>query len=1102
MRRLALLALAMTCSLGIAADQIPHLDLIRGLRTQGQADLALQYLEKVEALKLPELQNLLILERAKIFVEMAAEESDTGERNKLIARARASFDQFNQANPNSPQAVQVRLERARLLGLEGEGVASQARRADASEGKAGTKGNELRVASRKLFTDAAAEYKQIPKLIDAQLGKADPALKKELEAAQLQVQFDEGRAIYNMAKTFSRDSGTEYGKGIEAARKIFDTLGARETTIPICWIAKVWAARCEYENDRKKEASEGYAAVLKATEPSALAAIRLARAFQVDNLYTDALDAKSNKYLPIIVATDNWLRDYPNFRRSPEGLNVRYVAARARDLEARNGIIFDKQVKKDDELKPIGLTPDALAFAKRAEADYKALLETPNEYSDRAGRFRLQLILLRTTALNKSSDDIEPFRLVNFDECFLQAQVQEAKLGRFINTGTPTPEAISDEILSRYNKVIHLVERGLILAGKGDSSKDQNEARLLLIHGYYYARHYAEAALLGDMMARSSARDPASAAAGGIAIQSYRATLDELSAINPPVNDAEKAPDIARLKALAVYMEQTFPQAPETNWARFNLAYLARQIDKNNVEATRLYSLLTPTFPRYLITKLNQGSLCLELIKISTENGEAIRDPEVLAQNLATHKALWVATVQQLETLPIPAANASLDQVSAYILARINLGNLYLLSPADREKPLALVDDITKTMATFTQLAGPGKIDLAARVRNLRLSTLSLLAFSDLREGQHAKVAERLDPEIKVIEAEAGKPIEGEVPQSQQIQAKLGRELIVMAMRSSVESGQIDRARGLLDTLQKLDKNPEQFQAIMSSMVTTIRHQLDEYRKDKKEEEAKKLTKDFSTFLDQIAAREGNTTGTWLFLARAYAGIDDFTKAAELLEKVHKTALTPLKEGDAEATKKHETELHSIQLMLARTYRQAGKLKEAETLFKTEILGDPAKKEIDPMTKQPKKYWGSSFLPARREYILLLEDQKKFREAVAAWTALAKSFGDKLPALPVKNADEQHARKMYFELYIESQRASARAYSGISAKAPANVLQQQEDGFGNVAKKLVDLEKLAPDLNDDHRDSIRSLLELYPQVKAKYIEAGGTLIKPTKPVKK
>src|SRR5262249_9213186 len=97
------------------ADDPPYLRFVQRLREKQLPDLAVEFVEGLQAKKLsPELTADLALEGAKARLDLAALESDAGRRIALQERARKEFETFLQKYPNHPLVADAYLEIARI----------------------------------------------------------------------------------------------------------------------------------------------------------------------------------------------------------------------------------------------------------------------------------------------------------------------------------------------------------------------------------------------------------------------------------------------------------------------------------------------------------------------------------------------------------------------------------------------------------------------------------------------------------------------------------------------------------------------------------------------------------------------------------------------------------------------------------------------------------------------------------------------------------------------------------------------------------------------------------------------------------------------------
>src|SRR5262249_4080648 len=127
----------------------------------------------------------------------------------------------------------------------------------------------------------------------------------------------------------------------------------------------------------------------------------------------------------------------------------------------------------------------------RAEKVYHGLIETENEFTDRARGKRAGVLVALMG--ERARDNV--IRLTNFEECYLAAQVTAFEL-----TQGRKPAA-TRAALSR--RVIEALKRGLVLAGPGDAARDLAEARVMLTYAYLASGDPYSAAVLGEHLGRT-----------------------------------------------------------------------------------------------------------------------------------------------------------------------------------------------------------------------------------------------------------------------------------------------------------------------------------------------------------------------------------------------------------------------------------------------------------------------------------------------------------------------------------------------------------------------------------------------------------------------
>ena len=303
------------------------------------------------------------------------------------------------------------------------------------------------------------------------------------------------------------------------------------------------------------------------------------------------------------------------------------------------------------------------------------------------------------------------------------------------------------------------------------------------------------------------------------------------------------------------------------------------------------------------------------------------------------------------------------------------------------------------------------------------------------------------------------------------------RDILIIALRTSIQDNRIDDAVGLLNTLEKAGGTIENRIANLRSLVGTVRNQYETLHKAGKAVEEKKLVEGFTKFLDQIAAQPNPPTALTLFLAQGYAGIDQNARSVEILEKLLKTLPVPTGTDNADAANRT---YRQTQFSLAKAYRQARMYDKAKDYLEKQMIGT---------VKEKGPFYSS--IEARKERATLFEDQGDYRNAVAYWTSIAKMFGEPLPPPNPDKDTDARKRAVYFDLFYESQRCSADAFNSLDPKKYAT---QKADGFDKIATRLHDMETKNGDLTNALKDKVRELIEKYPPIKAKYKALGGKLL--------
>jgi hypothetical protein len=517
---------------------------------------------------------------------------------------------------------------------------------------------------------------------------------------------------------------------------------------------------------------------------------------------------------------------------------------------------------------------------------------------------------------------------------------------------------------------------------------------------------------------------------------------------------------------------------------------------------------------------------------VRPEDRESRKYRETLQKNITDRAAQWRATLAALEALPDPPDNAPAHDAEAWAGAKTMQAQLHYLA-GDHDKVQATVKAIVAGLKKQEGLDAKKRDDLGYTARVLYYNALQSRAADFIRAKEYAKVGEVLGPELVALTAELKLAPPAEPPPGFDRMQRAQRDLLIAAMSGYVQNKQVDKASELLDVLQGAGGSLESNLAVLSQLVTAIRGQIEALQKAGNKPEADELARSFTDFLDKIKGDDiaKVSPGVALFLGQGYSAVGDPARAAELFEQLLTRPLTnPGKtpEDQQEAAARHETFQRQMRFFQAQSLRQAGgkpNLDKAMTLMK-EIVGDPLKKG--------KRGWGYSNIDIRKEYCRLLEEQRMFNSAVNNWSRMAVEFGGadrggppaavkflgQRPAFlaAAKALDEavlaklriplrSHAgfdegfksvypalaerrtiqRQNYFDLYVEAQRCSARAYSTVGppkGSGPEYVTQKLTD----VGQRLFEVLARNEDVSPETREKIQEVLTLYPPAKKKFDE--------------
>ncbi len=802
-----------------------------------------------------------------------------------------------------------------------------------------------------------------------------------------------------------------------------------------------------------------------------------------------------------------------------------------------------KEVVKEPAKEPpppvrkiIGISPGAKQLLEDANKIYKEIADTDNEYSDRAQRRRLinQLVVLE--AEGKGGDPL--LKSINtLEQGYLAAQVQQGKIFNLPTSGKPADEQEKEE-KKRIDNAVTYLERGLQRVTPRDPPREVFDAQMLLVSFLSKKDRAIEAAVLGEGLARNNPKMPKAAVAAALAVFAYNSSLAKLKEANG--EDEAQESDVKRIVALASFAEKNWPNDGPTDAIRHVLAFYQANRDKDYDAAWKTHSRIGSGYSDVYQARREMAAAMFFLIRPEA------KDPkyrESLTANITKRAADFRATLAALEALPEPPATSPAYLAEAWAGAKTMQAQLYYMN-ADYDKVDAVVKSTVEGLMKLDSLEAK-KNDLAYTIRGLKYNSLQGRAAEFIRAKDFAKVGEVLAADLDALKKELKALPPEETPGFTRMRAAQ-RSFLISAMSAFVQNKQVDQASEMLDALQASGGSLEQNVATMRSLNSTIQGQIETLTKEGKKADAAELGRSFSEFLDKIKGEDVSklSNGVILFLGQGYGAVSQNAKAAELFDQLIKKPFEP-NPKDPDSATKQATFIKQMEYMQARAYRQAGAqgggkpdFDKAAALMK-KVVGDPVGKGVA-------QGWGYRNLDIRKEYCALLEDQNFFGPAVSNWVKLTNEFvpggipqpvkflgqrqtfgtlsqvvdlglttSFQIPTsvsgfvdiafknvFPVVAERRNQQRQLYFDLFFEAQRCSARAYTtpavAVKVKGGADAVALK---LQDIGQRLFDLITKNDDVPTDVIEKIQDFLneDRYKVVKKKYEDLRATLPKAATP---
>jgi hypothetical protein len=1003
------------------------------LRNRGDNDLALEFLQQLAKGAPPDLLKELSLEFAKTRLRVAADEPESAKRLAQYHLARKEFEKFIADNPGHPRLAEANIDIARVLNFTGKTELNQAvvaeerktKRELATQARATLEQAAVKLAAAgKELQDAVTKLPDPDGIKDVKEKRAAEAVKLRAETEVQQTELDRALNLYDQAACYTLVGNDQSSSDtLIEAKKLLAPIASGSPRQSITWKARAWLGRIDFETESTDKAHARFQEVIPASNvPAAADGIRLAKYFRLKVIQKSPRedDRKKGVNSTIIASARNWRSDYRRYWNTPEGHGITFMLAETLIDEAQDAPKDDPKEKKlpapkKGEFRKKELTPLKKAeYRQEARRLLRELENSENEFTDRARRMKIGLM----NELGVFKIPVE--KLAKFEDLYVRSQFEASKLAG---------ETTEDGRKARIANILKAIEKALATpeAKKMQNSLELNTARSTYIYWALNTGKLVEAIKVGEQFARDDPRSSQAEMSAVYALQAYGQVVSQNK-------DAEDAPELrSRMFSFAGYMEDRWPTTIAGEIARHSIG-LQLLREENFREAIKKLSLIGPGYGSYTLVCFQISDACAKAEKASLE--PIIGDQKGDYKKRALQALLRMPDSALLSGDPLTnqlfiSGKATLGR-ELFRFKRFQQMNDLAAAYLARIDKLTFNDDKEKNLAILNQL----RFELV----DVKLFASYGLADAAFQASNHELVLEILDP---LVDA----PADSQEKTNLQKNPTLGTGLFILALRSTIQLGKIDRTDAVLNAIESVSGEEGAGDTkILKLLSFLIRGQVDEIRTRNDKVALATAVDGYVKILKKRTAKAKAKSTPELIRAVAdcYSSMGRHAEAAAQLEK------TP--DPKAKPGTDEEKSFHRVQLLLSQEYRLSkdkANFAKARKLMNA-IMGD---------AKTPD--WGRKDLLALIENGNLLEAEEKYADAFALWKNLVRRLQSQIgnPAVKAKFLD------CYFHMILSyykdgMTKAGKDERDKVTAEATiqlANFEKSYGEDFGNEAvKKQVD----------------------------------------------
>jgi hypothetical protein len=511
----------------------PYLEFLRGLQEKGYADVALEYLDQLDARKdLPaKIRETLDLERSNSCLAWARNSADPKQAEQRMNQAQAYLNKFAKEHPRHPRAAGAVAFKSELALQRGQEMLAGARRIpDAARRATLLAGARpgLIEASKTLEDTLPAFRKSLAELPPPAPGAAGNAARierSEMELAAIEIRFKAGLANYYLAQTYADPADPQRKQILEKAAKLFDDIyqDYRDSSHNGCLLAHLWHGRVLGELGQNTTAQDIYEEVLAGASDAVRPDSELAPIYaQAALLQLRAMAAAGNT-AQCADAALAWLQSHKTWTTlgAYHGIMLEWAKAQVALAEAAKG-------EQRKQITSVALS----ALGKLAEGD--------SEYKDEAARL-LQRMASGGAAPRNAG--VEQFFVLG-DAALNAKQFAEAE-NNFRQALKAATEAKQDKLVVEASQRLNRVRLGQAVA-------------------LYTSGKLEEAITAAGLVAREDLSDPCSGRGAVLALSAAAARCAAADVQHKPQ-------EMERLKSIVDFVLKRWAGRPEADDARITL---------------------------------------------------------------------------------------------------------------------------------------------------------------------------------------------------------------------------------------------------------------------------------------------------------------------------------------------------------------------------------------------------------------------------------------------------------------------------------------------------------------------------------------------------